>query len=170
MAFAAAARTLGVRIRQSTPVASLLAHADGLVYGAVLADGSEIHADTVILATGPWAPALGATVGVDIPVRAQRAQVVLVDQGQPTPTVPVLSDLVGLQYICREPNAELLVGNSDHSAPDFVDPDDYPNRADASPIESGITKLTHHQAHMPDPRFTTTYDCYNDVIRPHITP
>jgi sarcosine oxidase, subunit beta len=162
MAFAAAARGLGVRIRQGTPVASLLAHADGSVYAAQLADGSEIHADTVILATGPWAPALGATVGVDIPVRAQRAQVVLVDQGQPTPTVPVLSDLVGLQYICREPNAELLVGNSDHSAPEFVDPDDYPNRADASAIESVITKLTHRLPQMPDPRITTTYGgCYD---------
>ena len=162
MAFAAAARRLGVRIRQGTPVASLLARADGSVYAAQLADGSEIHAGTVILATGPWAPALGATVGVDIPVRAQRAQVVLVDQGQPTPTVPVLSDLVGLQYICREPNAELLVGNSDHSAPEFVDPDDYPNRADASAIESVITKLTHRLPQMPDPRITTTYGgCYD---------
>jgi glycine/D-amino acid oxidase-like deaminating enzyme len=162
MAFAAAARRLGVRIRQSTPVASLLARADGSVYAVELADGSEIHADTVILATGPWAPALGATVGVDIPVRAQRAQVVLVDQGQPTPTVPVLSDLVGLQYICREPNAELLVGNSDHSAPEFVDPDDYPNRADVSAIERVITKLTHRLPQMPDPRITTTYGgCYD---------
>ncbi|MCW2624819.1 FAD-binding oxidoreductase [Mycobacterium sp.] len=162
MAFAAAARRLGVRIRQSTPVASLLARADGSVYAVQLADGSEIHADTVILATGPWAPALGATVGVDIPVRAQRAQVVLVDQGRPTPTVPVLSDLVGLQYICREPNAELLVGNSDHSAPEFVDPDDYPNRADVSSIERVITKLTHRLPQMPDPRITTTYGgCYD---------
>jgi sarcosine oxidase, subunit beta len=162
MAFAAAARTLGVRIRQNVPVGSLLAHADGSVYGAVLADGSEIHAATVVLATGPWAPALGATVGVDIPVRAQRAQIVLVDQGRPTPVVPVLSDLVGLQYICREPNAELLVGNSDHSAPEFVDPDSYPNRADTSAIEVVIAKLGHRLPGMPDPRITTTYGgCYD---------
>jgi sarcosine oxidase, subunit beta len=162
MAFAAAARTLGVRIRQSTPVAALLARADGSVYGAALADGTEIHAATVVLATGPWAPALAATVGVDIPVRAQRAQMVLVDQGRPTPLVPVLSDLVGLQYICREPNAELLVGNSDHSAPEFVDPDGYPNHADASAIETVIGKLGHRLPDMPDPRITTTYGgCYD---------
>ncbi|HEX9498435.1 MAG TPA: FAD-dependent oxidoreductase, partial [Mycobacterium sp.] len=94
MAFAAAARTLGVQIRQYTPVAALLADAEGPVRGAVLADGTEIHSGTVILATGPWAPELGATVDVAIPVRTQRAQVVLVDQGEPTPPVPVLSDLV----------------------------------------------------------------------------
>jgi sarcosine oxidase, subunit beta len=162
MAFGAAARRAGVRVRQGTPVASLVMHADGSVYGVVLADGSEIHAGTVVLATGPWAPALAATVGVGIPVRAQRAQVVLVNQGRPTPVVPVLSDLVGLQYICREPNTELLVGNSDHSAPEFVDPDNYPNRADASTIEMVIAKLGHRLPDMPDPRITTTYGgCYD---------
>lgn len=162
MAFAAAARALGVRIRQYTLVASLLARADGAVYGAVLADGTEIHAGTVVLATGPWAPALGAGVGVDIPVRAQRAQVVLVDQGRPTPVVPVLSDLVGLQYICREPNGDLLVGNSDHSDPQFVDPDNYPNRADDDAIETVVTKLGHRLPGMPDPRISSTYGgCYD---------
>jgi glycine/D-amino acid oxidase-like deaminating enzyme len=173
MAFAAAARALGVQIRQYTPVAALLAHSDGPVYGAVLADGSEIHSDTVVLAAGPWAPALGAAVGVDIPVRTQRAQVVLVDQGEPTPPVPVFSDLVGLQYICREPNGDLLVGNSDHSTPQLVDPDDYPNRADDDAIETAVTKLGHRLPDMPDPRVSGTYGGgydvtpdYNPIIGP----
>jgi sarcosine oxidase, subunit beta len=173
MAFAAAARALGVQIRQYTPVAALLADADGPVRGAVLADGTEIHSGTVILATGPWAPELGATVDVAIPVRTQRAQVVLVDQGEPTPPVPVLSDLVGLQYICREPNGDLLVGNSDHSRPQFVDPDDYPNRADDDAVEKVVTKLGHRLPAMPDPRISSTYGGgydvtpdYNPIIGP----
>jgi glycine/D-amino acid oxidase-like deaminating enzyme len=173
MAFAAAARTLGVQIRQYTPVAALLADAEGPVRGAVLADGTEIHSGTVILATGPWAPELGATVDVAIPVRTQRAQVVLVDQGEPTPPVPVLSDLVGLQYICREPNGDLLVGNSDHSSPQFVDPDDYPNRADDDAVEKVVTKLGHRLPAMPDPRISSTYGGgydvtpdYNPIIGP----
>jgi sarcosine oxidase subunit beta len=173
MAYAAAARALGVQIRQYTPVATLLAQSDGPVYGAVLADGSEIHSDTVVLAAGPWAPMLGATVGVDIPIRTQRAQVVLVDQGEPTPPVPVFSDLVGLQYICREPNGDLLVGNSDHSNPQFVDPDDYPNRADDDAIETVVTKLGHRLPDMPDPRISSTYGGgydvtpdYNPIIGP----
>ena len=162
MAFAGAARTHGVRIRPNTPAASLLASADGSVYGAALLDGSEIHAATVVLATGPWAPALGATVGLDIPVRAQHAQLVIVDQGQAAPDVPVLSDLPCLQYICREPNGELLVGNSDHSAPRFVDPDHYPNRADDAAIEKAVGKLDHRLPDMPDPRVSGTYaGCYD---------
>jgi glycine/D-amino acid oxidase-like deaminating enzyme len=173
MAFAAAARTLGVQIRQYTPVAALLADAEGPVRSAVLADGTEIHSGTVILATGPWEPGLGATVDVAIPVRTQRAQVVLVDPGEPTPPVPVLSDLVGLQYICREPNGDLLVGNSDHSSPQFVDPDDYPNRADDDAVEKVVTKLGHRLPAMPDPRISSTYGGgydvtpdYNPIIGP----
>ena len=162
MAFAAAARDLGVRIRQHTPAASLRVRPDGSVRGAVLADGSEIHAATVVLATGVWAPALAATAGVDIPVRAQHAQLVIVDPGQPTPDVPVLSDLPRLQYICREPNGELLIGNSDHSAPSFVDPDNYPNRAEEAAVEKAIAKLDHRLRDMPDPRITGTYaGCYD---------
>ncbi|MCE4263447.1 NAD(P)/FAD-dependent oxidoreductase, partial [Rhodococcus globerulus] len=51
MAFGAAARRLGVTIRQSTEVAELLRGDDDRVYGVRLADGNEIHSGTVILAT-----------------------------------------------------------------------------------------------------------------------
>ncbi|SED03560.1 NAD(P)/FAD-dependent oxidoreductase [Rhodococcus koreensis] len=173
MAFGASARKLGVTIRQSTPVASLLQNADGRVYGVTLGNGDEVHAEHVILATGPWAPELGAGVGVDIPVKAQRAQLVLIDQGVPTPEVPVLSDLAGLQYICREPNGELLVGNSDHAAPEYIDPDKYSNRADDSTIEKNIMKLGNRLPDMPDPRITSSYvgaydvtPDYNPIIGP----
>ncbi|MGW4370470.1 NAD(P)/FAD-dependent oxidoreductase [Nocardia takedensis] len=173
MAFAASARALGVRIRQSTPVRALLQRPDGRVYGVELGDGSQIHADTVVLATGPWTPALAAGVGVDLDIRAQRAQLVLVDQGAPTPVVPVLSDLAGLSYLCREPNGEILFGNSDHSAPQYLDPDDYVNRADESTIDTAIAKLGHRLPDMPDPRVTGSYvgaydvtPDYNPVIGP----
>ncbi|GAC67345.1 NAD(P)/FAD-dependent oxidoreductase [Gordonia soli] len=173
MAFGASARALGVRVRQSTPVARLLAAASGAVYGVELHDGTEIHAETVIVAAGPWAPDLVAPVGVDVDVRAQRAQLVMVDQGAPTPEVPVLSDLASLQYICREPNGELLVGNSDHQAPQYIDPDDFVNRADDSTVEKTIHKLDHRLPDMPDPRITSSYvgaydvtPDYNPIIGP----
>lgn len=173
MAFAASARKLGVKIRQSTPVTRLLAHDSGRVYGAELGNGDDIHADTVIVAAGPWTPALTEAVGAPVDVRAQRAQLVLVDQGVPTPVVPVLSDLAGLSYICREPNGELLVGNSDHSSPQYIDPDNYVNRADESTIDKIIMKLGHRLPDMPDPRITSSYvgaydvtPDYNPIIGP----
>lgn len=177
MAFGSSARRLGVKIRQSSAVTGLLQSNNGTVYGATLLDGTAVHAEHVVLAAGPWTPALAATAGVDVPVKAQRAQLVLVDQGMPTPVVPVLSDLAGLQYICREPNGELLVGNSDHAAPEYVDPDHYVNRADESMIEKNIGKLMNRLPDMPDPRITSSYvgaydvtPDYNPIIGPSPAP
>ncbi|NCL75128.1 Monomeric sarcosine oxidase [Rhodococcus sp. YH1] len=134
-------------------------------------------AGAVVLATGVWSPALGATAGVDIPIRAQREQLLLVDQGEPTPDIPTFSDLVNLQYIRREPNGDLLVGNSDHSTPEWADPDDYVNRADDPFVETAIAKLDRLLPAMPDPRLASSYaGCYdttpdyNPVIGPSPAP
>lgn len=163
MAFGAAARRRGVDIRQSTEVVGLKQTSADEVVGAVLSNGDEIHADTTILAAGPWTPALCATVGLDLDIKAQRAQLVLVDPGDPMPVVPVLSDLAGLSYICREPNGELLVGNSDHSQPQYIDPDNYHNRADESTIDKTVGKLMHRLPNMADPRITGSYVGAYDV-------
>lgn len=169
MAYGTKARELGVTVRQSTEVTTLLTREDGSVYGVTLADGAEIHADTVVLATGVWSPALAATVGVDIPIKVQWEQLLLVDQGEPTPHVPTFSDLVNLQYIRREPNADLLVGNSDHSAPEFADPDNYLNRAGDAFVETAIGKLERLLPSMPDPRLASSYaGCYD--ITPDYNP
>ncbi|WP_062993093.1 NAD(P)/FAD-dependent oxidoreductase [Nocardia anaemiae] len=172
MAFATVARQRGVRIRQQAAVAELVEKA-GRVIGARLDDGSEIHAGTVIVAAGPWTPTITATVDIDTPVKAQRAQLVLIDQGEPLPQVPVLSDLASLQYLCREPNGELLAGNSDHAVPEYIDPDDFVNRADDSTIEKVIGRLDHRLPHMPDPRISGSYvgaydvtPDYNPIIGP----
>ena len=173
MAFGASARKLGVKIKQSTAVTELLQDSSGRVIGAQLANGDAIHADTVIVAAGPWTPQLTAGVGVPVDVKAQRAQLVLIDQGEPTPVVPVLSDLAGLSYICREPNGELLMGNSDHSAPEYIEPDNYINRADASTVDKIVMKAGHRLPDMPDPRITSSYvgaydvtPDYNPIIGP----
>jgi len=173
MAFAAAARRRGVRVRQSTRVTELLRGRGDRVVGAKFADGTEVHAELVILATGVWASQLGTGVGLDIPVKAQRAQLVLVDQGEPLQQVPTLSDLVGLQYLCREPNGEILAGNSDHQAPQYIDPDSYTNRADTSTVEKVVERLMHRLPDMPDPSITGSYvgaydttPDYNPVIGP----
>ncbi len=100
LAFANAARRGGAHVDQHAPVAALDVHHDR-VDGVVLADGSRIGAAHVVLAAGPWSAALAAGAGVDVPVRAQRAQILLVDPGQPLGPVPVFSDLVSLQYARR---------------------------------------------------------------------
>ncbi len=93
----------------------------------------------------------------------------LVDQGAPTPDVPTFSDLVNLQYIRREPNGHLLVGNSDHSNPEIADPDAHPNRATEDFVETAIGRLDRILPDMPDPRLASSYaGCYD--ITPDYNP
>lgn len=76
--------------------------------------------------------------------------------------VPVFSDLVGLQYVRFERSGELLVGNSDHTYPEFADPDHYSNQADDSYLADAVEKLHHRLPKLPNPRLSTTYaGCYD---------
>ena len=94
-----------------------------------LADGSEISADTVVVATGVWTRPLLAPYGIDVPIRVVREQIVLDLAGRRDRRVPVFSDLVSLQYIRPELGGEILFGNSDLSDVEDADPDNYLNRA-----------------------------------------
>jgi sarcosine oxidase subunit beta len=98
------------------------------VSGVRLADGRVVGTRQVVLAAGPWSVRLAAAVGVDLPIKAQRAQILLVDPATPVGPVPVFSDLVSLQYV-RNEGEMILVGDSDHSRPEWSDPDHYRERA-----------------------------------------
>ncbi|WTW94071.1 FAD-binding oxidoreductase [Streptomycetaceae bacterium NBC_01309] len=170
-ALALAAKRAGARIRQHSPVASLLTSGDR-VTGVRLAEGSAIAAATVVVAAGPWSPALVAPVGVDLPVRAMREPLLLVAPGAPVADSPVLSDLVSLQYV-RSEGPNLLVGNSDLSAPDWADPDRYTNLATTAETERAALRFAARFPGLPDAGFASSYaGCYdatpdfNPVIGP----
>ena len=73
-AYSRAARRLGVTIREGVRVDRLEA-ADGRIAGALTTDGL-VQAGTVVLAAGVWSPALAATIGVELPIRPMRLQVI----------------------------------------------------------------------------------------------
>jgi glycine/D-amino acid oxidase-like deaminating enzyme len=116
LAYAGAARSHGARIRQGCTVESIEVRGDRVV-GVRLAEGGAVFTDRVVVAAGFWSVKLAAGVGVELPIAAQRAQILLVDPGCALGPVPVLSDLVNLQYVRPDATA-LLVGNSDHSHPE----------------------------------------------------
>lgn len=173
MAYAAAARRGGAAIRQNAPVASI-STAGGRVAGVVLADGERIGASTVIVAAGWYSAGLLAPLGVDLPLRAQREPILLADPGVPMAKVPVLSDLVTLQYVRSEPSGQLLVGNSDHSRPDLVPaPEGYLNRATEGELETLGAKITARLPGLTGLAYASSYaGCYdvtpdyNPVIGP----
>ena len=170
-AYGQAARRGGCRIRQATPVTSIVEDG-GRVRGVTLASGEEVGADVVVVAAGPWSPPLVAPLGVDLPIRTQREQVMMVDPGQPLGPVPVLSDLVSLQYL-RPEHDQLLLGNSDHHAPEWVDPDRYDNTLDDEHVMTAIEKFAHRFPGLTDAALSSSYaGCYdvtpdyNPVIGP----
>jgi glycine/D-amino acid oxidase-like deaminating enzyme len=161
MAFAVAARRYGASIHQQCPVAGIEVTADRVV-GVRRSDGDRIATDRVVVAAGPWSVELVASVGVDLPIAAQRAQILLVDPGRRLGLIPVLSDLVTLQYIRPDGSASLLVGDSDHAEPEWADPDDYVDRADDGFVERVITKFTHRFPGLSAAALETSYaGCYD---------
>lgn len=161
-AFAAAARRLGVQVRQHATVVRLLQAADGDVAGVLLADGEQVSARHVVVAAGPWSADLLAGVGVDLPVRAVREEIVMVAPGRALPPMPVLSDLVTLQYIRPEPGGEILFGNSDLADPEPADPDSYRNSVSDEGLQRAVEKLAHRLPGLPDAAFASGYaGCYD---------
>ncbi|MEH0580331.1 NAD(P)/FAD-dependent oxidoreductase [Streptomyces sp. B21-108] len=158
------ARDQGARIRQNTPVARILT-TGGKVTGVELDGGEIVDADLVVVASGWWSAKLLADLGIDFPVEAYRSELLIVDAGEPLPDLPVVSDLVSLQYCRLEGAGQFLVGNSDHAdfQKKFVDPDNYSNIAGEAGIEKYAEKLMHRFPGFPDPSVTHTYAGVYDV-------
>jgi glycine/D-amino acid oxidase-like deaminating enzyme len=164
-AFAVSARTAGVRILQGANVIGLLVERDKVV-GVRLADGTEIAADTVVVATGVWTQPFLARYGIDVPIRVVREQLVTIAPGVEIGNVPVFSDLVSLQYIRPEPGGSekntVLVGNSDLSDVEDADPDAYLNRATEAFVDRTVERVGTRFPGFTDAAITGSYaGCYD---------
>ncbi len=160
-AFWEAARRGGARIRQESPVVEILLSGNKTI-GVRLANGERILSGHVVLAAGPWSVTLASSVGINLPIRAQRAQILLVDPGIPIAGAPVFSDLVSLQYFRTDGVSSLLVGDSDHTNPEWADPDHYRERATDEELTAMIPKFGHRLPGMADARLSSSYaGCYD---------
>lgn len=162
--FGRRARDKGAKIRQNTSVARIRTEGDK-VTGVELAGGEIIEADIVIIAAGWWSAKLLAALDIDFPIDAYRSELLIVDAGEPLHDLPVVSDLVSLQYCRIEGSGQFLVGNSDHAdnQKKFVDPDDYSNIAGEASIEKYAEKVMHRFPGFPGPSVTHTYAGVYDV-------
>jgi sarcosine oxidase subunit beta len=160
-AFSLAARRGGARVRQNSGVVSIERHRERIT-GVRLGSGERIAAGQIVLAAGPWSVGLAAGLGIDLPIRAQRAQVLVVDPGEPIDHLPVFSDLASLQYVRMEGAASILVGDSDHSTPEWADPDDYRDRAADDELTQMIPKFEQRFPGWNGARLSSSYaGCYD---------
>jgi glycine/D-amino acid oxidase-like deaminating enzyme len=127
-----------------------------------LADGTAVSARTVVVATGVWTRPLLAPLGVDVPIRVIREQIVLIAPGVDIGPVPVFSDLVSLQYIRPETGGEILFGNSDLSDAQEADPDAYLNRATEAFVDLTVDRVGARFPGLPDAAISSSYaGCYD---------
>jgi sarcosine oxidase, subunit beta len=143
-------------------VTSLRASGDA-VTGVEIGD-EFVAAGAVVVAAGVWSRELLLPHGLELPVRAQREAILLLEapDAGPLTQLPVFSDLADLQYVRPERSGQLLVGNSDHSAPEWADPDAYSNRASDDFLEVALPKVAHRFPGLGDARLASSYaGCYD---------
>jgi len=167
-ALAASARQGGADVRQGTAVVSLLTAAGGgRVTGVELADGTRLTAGTVVVAAGWWSRALVAPVlgplGVDLPIRVQREEVLMFAAGPARGPVPVFSDLSSLQYVRAEGAEGLLWGNSDMGRAQWLDGvDGFSNAVARETVEDAVERFSARFPGLDDVRLSHSYaGCYD---------
>lgn len=141
LAFATAARSRGAVIMQGTAVTDILT-ARGTVEGVRTTSG-EISSPVVICAAGPWARRVAGTVGVELPLKVTRHQILTVRrQGETAARHPVYADAVHATYFRPEGEHLTLVGSlADQEEPGEADPDRYNEKVDFPFIETYSDRL-----------------------------
>ncbi len=102
LGFAKAARRLGAEILLKTEVTGFLMKG-GRVEGVETARG-PIYAPIVVNAAGAWAPMIGNMVGLDLPIKPRRGQIMMTE-----PVAPFIAKgILSASYIAAKYNADKL--------------------------------------------------------------
>jgi 4-methylaminobutanoate oxidase (formaldehyde-forming) len=109
MAYARAARALGIEIREHSPVTDIETH-DGGVIAVKLADDTRISCGKLVICAGAWSRQLGAMAGVDIPLVVCEHMYLVTDVIEQLPRpCPIIRDLDGGIYL-KGDSGKLVLG------------------------------------------------------------
>ncbi len=109
------AREMGVEVKCETPVTAV--HRAGDRVTAVETPGGRIGCDLLVNAAGPWAGAVGALAGLEIPVKPYRRSVYMTEEFPMLPDgMPFTFDVSSGFYIRKEGRG-LLFGLSNPNEP-----------------------------------------------------
>lgn len=106
-AFARAARRHGAEILANTEVTGIRTVAGRVT--AVTTDRGEIGTDLVINACGAWAPQIAEMVGLDIPIKPRRGQIIITERVPPM----IHGDMLCARYIVAKYNPDILKDSND---------------------------------------------------------
>lgn len=117
--YANAARDRGARILSESPAVGIEITANRVT--AVLTENERIETPVAVVAAGPWSGPLLASIGVDVPLRPIRHQVIMLRRPQDVvPDHPIIGDVV--YDMSPRPDAGNLtligVGEDEEASPD----------------------------------------------------
>ena len=117
--YANAARDRGARILSESPAVGIEITANRVT--AVLTENERIETPVAVVAAGPWSGPLLASIGVDVPLRPIRHQVIMLRRPQDVvPDHPIIGDVV--YDMSPRPDAGNLtligVGEDEDASPD----------------------------------------------------
>lgn len=147
-AFIDRAREMGMRLLQDTTVTGI--GTDGGSVCEVRTDQGVIATPVVVNAAGAWAVHIGAMVGVELPIRGWRHQVLYVQRPlELAEPHPAIIDDINTQYFRPETGQLTLVGLEDGNEVG-VDPDTYREWVDDEFTPKAGERLTRRMPAMGD--------------------
>ena len=143
-----AAHEVGAIIREGTPVLGIET-AGNRVRGVRTASGL-IPAETVVVAAGPWTPRLLAGTGVEVPIKALRVQVAILQRPLAVPSHMVLLDTAAGIFARPWAPGRTLIGVGGGDQHDPVDPDRHEQGNDPGYGQLAIDALARRIPAMKD--------------------
>ncbi|MFB6184226.1 MAG: NAD(P)/FAD-dependent oxidoreductase [Haloarculaceae archaeon] len=137
MAYTKLARENGAQILTDHEVTGLLQDGTDRVRGVEINDGeTELDADYVVNAAGPWGHRVAAMAGVEIPITPKKRHAAIVEPERPVPTdAPLLIDLDSGVYYRPWDEEQALIGGHFEADDPTVDPDDPNSYEDTTDME-----------------------------------
>jgi sarcosine oxidase subunit beta len=124
--YARACHRLGVKIFIRTSVKDILG--DGGRILGVETDRGRISSPVVVNCAGPWTRSLAAKVGVDLPNRQERHEIMVSESLKPFLDPMVISITNGI-YFSQSLRGEIVGGIGDPDEPHWEDPADFDTRS-----------------------------------------
>jgi glycine/D-amino acid oxidase-like deaminating enzyme len=147
--YARRAREMGAEVRMNTPVTDIEV-TGGKVTAAVTSEG-RVETSTVVVAAGPWSGPLLARVGVDVPLRPLRHQVIMLRRPEDkVPEHPIFADVANGLSARPDTGGLTMVGFGEE---DFVGPDDYNQSVDMPAVELAFSKVADRMPGMSEALF-----------------
>ncbi|CAN5638230.1 FAD-binding oxidoreductase [soil metagenome] len=150
---AEAAARGGARVVEGCAVTGINVAGDRVT--AVETSQGTFEAENVVCAAGAWSTPLLASIGIDVPVEAQRVQVAVLTRPLAMPPEGTMTyvDTAGGTFLRNFGPNRTLVGVGGGEFHDIVDPDDYDGRCDRGFPDVAIEYLSRRMPAMRDAAF-----------------